>query len=104
MPIYTVIPPTAIIGINHAAYTVGYENERSYRTDGKANRHPIQEAAEAERRLLANVTPEYDEFVILHYSATNEQPFAFEWVNGALTEKNYGAALVRISREYDRRF
>ena len=45
---------TAFVGVNHAAYTVGYEGDRSYRTDGKGNRHPIQEAAEAERRLVAN--------------------------------------------------
>lgn len=94
----------AIVGINHAPYTVGYEGERSYRTDGKANRHPNQEAAEAERRLIAQVAEHYDEFLVLHYSATNDSPFTFGWVNETLTEQNYGAALVRISREYDRRF
>ena len=37
----------ALVGINHAPYAVGYEGDRAYRTDGKANRHPIQEAADA---------------------------------------------------------
>ncbi len=94
----------AVVGINHAASTVGYEGDRSYRTDGKANRHPIQEAAKAEARLMDQVATYFDEFVILHYAATNEAPFPFHWVNPGLTQQNYGSALVRISREYDRRF
>lgn len=94
----------SIVGINHAAYTVGYEGERSFRTDGKSNRHPLQEASEAERRLLADAAPTYDEFIVLHYAATNEAPFPFSWVNFNLTAQNYGSSLVRISREYDRRF
>jgi hypothetical protein len=32
----------AVVGINHAPYTVGYEGERAFRTDGKANRHPYR--------------------------------------------------------------
>jgi hypothetical protein len=94
----------AIVGINHAPHCTGYEGTRSFKTDGKANRHPYQEAAEAERRLLASAAPSFDEFVVLHYNATNEPPFEFSWVNHTLTVRNYGAALVRVSREYDRRF
>ena len=45
-----------VVGINHAPYTVGYEGDRSYKTDGKANRHPVQEAADAERRLRRSAT------------------------------------------------
>lgn len=93
-----------IVGINHAQYTTGYEGTRAFKTDGKANRHPYQEAPEAERRLLADAAPHFDEFIVLHYEATNEPPFPFAWVNYTLTAQNYGAALVRISREYDRRF
>lgn len=93
-----------IVGINQAAYTVGYEGERAFKTDGKTNRHPIQEAAEAERRLLDQVQPVYDEFIILRYRATNEEPYPFEWVNLEATERDYGASLVRICREYERRF
>jgi hypothetical protein len=94
----------AVVGINRAPYTVGYEGERAFRTDGKANRHPQQEAPEAERRLLADAAPHYDEFVVLHYTATNELPFPFRWGDFTLTSQNYGSALLRISREYERRF
>ena len=94
----------ALVGINHAPHAVGYEGERSFRTDGSANRHPIQEAADAERRLLANASPAYEEFIVLHYAATNESPFTFSWVNFQRTHADYGAMLVRVSREYDRRF
>ena len=93
-----------IVGINHAPYTVGYEGTRSYRTGGGAGPHPIQEAQEAERRLLGLAKPAFDEFLILKYSATNDAPFAFSLVNKPSTELDYGAALVRISGEYEKRF
>jgi hypothetical protein len=93
-----------IVGINHAPHCTSYEGTRAFATDGRANRHPTQEAAEAERRLVAHAAPAYDEFVILRYRATNEESFAFSWVDETRTEQHYGAALVRISREYDRRF
>jgi hypothetical protein len=63
-----------------------------------------QEAPTAERRLLADAAPHYDEFVVLHYTATNELPFPFRWGDFMLTSQNYGSALLRISREYERRF
>jgi hypothetical protein len=95
----------AVVGINHADYVIGYEGDRQYPTTGKASyRHPIQEAADAEGRLVAQAARDYDEFVILRFAATNDDPFPFAWVNALQTEQDYGAALVRISREYDRRF
>ena len=94
----------AIVGVNHAQYAVRYEGDRAFKTDGRSNRHPFQEAAEAERRLLADAAPYFDEFILLPYAATNEPPFPFSWVNYTLTSRNYGASLVRISREYDKRF
>jgi hypothetical protein len=94
----------AIVGINHAQYCTSYEGTRAFKTDGRANRHPYQEAAEAERRLLTDAAPHFNEFIILPYDATNEPSFAFIWVNYNLTERNYGSALLRICREYDRRF
>jgi hypothetical protein len=94
----------AIVGINHAPYTVGYEGERAFKTDGKGNRHPYQEAPEAEKRLVADAAPHFDEFITLHYSATNDPPFPFSWFNFTQTSQNYGSSLVRLSREYDRRF
>jgi hypothetical protein len=94
----------AIVGINHAAYTVGYEGLRLYKTDGRANRHPISEAADAENRILAKARPSYDELLILRYIATNETPFDFAWLDVKDTEANYSAAMLRIARHYDSRF
>jgi len=94
----------AVVGINHAQYCTSYEGTHAFKTDGKANRHPSQEANEARRRLLADAAPHFNEFIILPYDAINEPPFPFMWVNANLVEQNYGAALLRISREYDRRF
>src|SRR5580704_7415167 len=53
----------ALVGINEAESTVGYEGDRSFPTTGKAGfLHPSQEASEAERRLRAEAQPEFDEF------------------------------------------
>ncbi|CAN5611817.1 hypothetical protein BH10ACI3_BH10ACI3_02440 [soil metagenome] len=94
----------AIVGINHAAVCTSYEKDRSYRTDGTSNRHPIQEAAKAEARLRAEAEDKFDEFIILRYSATNEPPYDFSWVDPKLTNQEYGSALVRVCRRYDDRF
>jgi hypothetical protein len=93
-----------IVGINQAAYAMGYEGDREYRTDGASNRHPIQEAAEAERRLGMAVGNVYDELLILRYIATNETPYRFAWSDSRATELDYGAILVRLAREYEQRF
>jgi len=92
-----------IVGINYAAITTSYEGDRRYRTDGGVYKHPIQEAEQARSRLAA-VEEDYDEFLILRYKATNEDPYPFEWVNQRETQLEYGAALTRISNEYQRRF
>ncbi|MCA9249253.1 MAG: hypothetical protein KDA42_19160 [Planctomycetales bacterium] len=94
----------AILAINHAAYTVGYEGERAYKTDGRKHAHPSQEAAIVEARLRHEVVPSYDEAIILRYSATNDDPFLFSWVDKGATEREYGAALIRLAAEYERRF
>jgi len=92
------------VGINSAPNYTSYEGERQWPTDGRKHKHPAQEAAEAERRLLACVTGVFDEFQVLRFRATNVAPFPFEWVDLKQTAKEYGALLVRLSREYDRRF
>jgi hypothetical protein len=92
-----------VVGINYAEVTTSYEGDRSYRTDGGLYKHPIQEAEQARVRL-ASVAPEYDEFLILKYRATNEPPYPFEWVNQRENALEYGAALIRVSNEYQRRF
>lgn len=95
----------AIVGLNHADHTVSYEGERATPTTGRGGYlHPIQEAAEAERRLIADAAPSFDEFVLLRYKATNEPPYPFEWVDYESTRQDYGASLARISREYQNRF
>lgn len=92
-----------IVGINYADVATGYEADRVTRTDGKKNKHPIQEAEQARNRLV-EVASLYDEFLILKYRARNEEPYHFEWVNEKETRQLYGAALVRISNEYQSRF
>jgi hypothetical protein len=93
----------AVVGTNFAEVTTSYEGDRSYRTDGRTYKHPIQEAEQASNRL-ASVAEKYDEFLILRYRAKNEPPYSFEWVNQKDTSLEYGAALIRISNEYQKRF
>jgi hypothetical protein len=93
-----------IVGVNFASEYTSYEGEREWPTDGKKHKHPAQEAAEAERRVLSKAAPSFDEFVLLRFKATNIAPFPFEWVNNEQTAKEYSALLVRLTREYDRRF
>lgn len=93
-----------IVGINQAPYAIGYEGDRSFRTDGKSNRHPIQEAAETERQLLDKTAPKFDHFMILRYRATNDEPYPFDWIDYMTTFKDYGAMLARVARDYNTRF
>ncbi len=65
---------------------------------------PVQEAAEAERRLRTRAAPDFDEFLILRFKATNAPPYPFEWANYNETRLDYGAALSRISAGYQQRF
>jgi len=46
----------------------------------------------------------FDEFQLLRFRATKVAPFTFEWAALEQTPKEYGALLIRGSREYDRRF
>lgn len=94
--------PVGIVGINMANHYVSFERDRSYPTDGRQAPHPIQEAHEAERRLLERAEPCFDEFLVLPFRATNESPYPFEWVNPSATRDRYAAMLVRLLRSYDR--
>jgi hypothetical protein len=93
-----------IVGINHATAYTSYEGDRAFPTDGKKYTHPSQEARAAQERLLRDARPHFDEFLLLHFRATNVEPYAFDWVDAQATRADYGAILTRISREYDRRF
>jgi hypothetical protein len=53
---------------------------------------------------VARAAPAFDEFQILRFQATNVAPFPFEWLDYERTVKEYGALLLRVCREYDRRF
>jgi hypothetical protein len=95
----------ALVGINHAESVIGYEGDRPFPTTGRGGfLHPIQEAAEAERRLREQALPAFDEFLILRYRATNAAPFPFEWVDYGSTRLDYAAVLSRISSRYQQRF
>ncbi len=94
-----------IIGVNYAPVYTSYEGRAVWTTDGSNEyKHPIQEALDAETRLVARVGTQFDEIVVLRFKATNAAPYPFHWVDLTATESEYGAALVRISREYERRF
>jgi len=95
----------AVIGVNHAKYTIGYEGERAYKTDGTSKfPHPCDEASEIINKIAREIRPSYDETVVLNYSATNERPFEFSWIDEKETSRQYGAVIVRIAEEYARRF
>ena len=93
-----------IVGVNHADHYVSYEGDRPWPTDGRRYKHPVQEAAEAENRLLAKAAPQFDEFLILRFRAWNEPPHRFEWVDQRRTMLDYGAVLTRVARKYEVRF
>jgi hypothetical protein len=94
-----------IVGVNQAESTVGYEGDRPFPTTGKDGfLHPVQEAAEAERRLRTLAAPDFDEFLILQFKATNVAPYPFEWADYNETRLDYAAALSRISARYQQRF
>jgi hypothetical protein len=92
------------VGINCSTQYTSYEGDRAFPTDGKKYKHPVQEAAEAEARLVAEAKPSFDEFLILRFKATNTEPFPFSWVDYASLKLEYSAMLTRVSREYDSRF
>lgn len=104
-----------VVGINQAESCTSYEGtvtcpgcgltfDRAHPTDGDDNPHPFQEAADAEARLMAQARPSFNEFLVMRYRATNVPPYAFEWVDYNRTALDYGAILVRVSREYEKRF
>jgi hypothetical protein len=94
-----------IVGINRAKKYISFEGkDRSYPTTGKGGApHPSQEAEEAEKRLRELAAPSFEEFLVLRYSATNEAPYPFEWVDFEKTKLDYAAALTRISSKYQQR-
>lgn len=93
----------ALVGVNHSETYTSYERDRSFPTDGRAYKHPVQEAEDATLRIREQVR-NYDELLVLPFVASNVPPFPFSWVNAMETTMQYSAMLTRVSREYDRRF
>jgi len=93
-----------VVGINFADHCTSYEGDRPFGTDGKRYKHPIQEADQAKGRLVALAARSFDEFLVLEFEASNEEPYQFRWRNSQATELNYGAILARVSQAYGRRF
>lgn len=93
-----------IVGVNFAEQYTSYEGERSFPTDGRKYKHPIQEADDAISRLQQRAIPAFDEFLILRFDASNKPPHPFSWVDENQTALEYSALLTRVSRLYDRRF
>jgi hypothetical protein len=90
-----------IVGINHAPHYVSYEGDKPWATTGKGKyKHPYQEAAETEKRLREQAAPNFDEFLILHFIATNSEPYEFKWVDEKKTLLDYGAVLARVSNQF----
>jgi hypothetical protein len=91
-----------VVGVNRAEHYVSYEGTRRWATTGEGKyKHPYQEADEIISRLSSLAAPDFDEFLLLEFIATNDEPFPFRWVNAAKTGREYGAILVRISNSYE---
>jgi hypothetical protein len=100
-------PPisVAVVALNYASNYTSFESaDRPYVTDGKKYRHPIQEAPEAKRRLLAQAAPQYDFFLLLEYIATNVPPYLFSWRDPDEQAEVYNALLTRLAIEYEAKF
>jgi hypothetical protein len=93
-----------VVGVNFADQYTSYEADRTFPTDGRKYKHPIQEAADAIARLQLRALPAFDEFLTLCFKASNQSPNLFSWVDENQTALEYSALLTRVSREYDRRF
>ena len=90
-----------VVGINHAPHYVSYEGDKPWPTTGQGKyKHPFQEAPEVEKRLLAEAASSFDEFLILHFIATNSPPYEFRWVDEKKTLLDYGAVLARVSNSF----
>ena len=93
-----------LVGVNFAEQYTSFEGERSFPTDGKKYKHPIQEAEDAISRLQHRAQPYFDEFLILRFVASNVPPYPFSWRNAEQVRLEYSALLTRTSRSYDRQF
>lgn len=89
--------------VNYSERWTGIEGTRSFPVERKPQR-AIQESEETSRRLLEVARPAFDEFILLRFKATNQEPYPFAWLDERGTAADYGAALIRISDLYEQRF
>lgn len=95
----------ALAGVNWAERYRSFEGDKHYDTKGTAkDPHPVTSANEAGLRLVREAAPDFDEFLLLLYRATNLAPFPFEWVGEERTDREYAALLTRVARKYDELF
>ncbi|MBI5527704.1 MAG: hypothetical protein HY897_15345 [Deltaproteobacteria bacterium] len=92
-----------VTAVNYSHEYTGYEGKRAFPVDRTPDRARA-EADEVSRRIEREVKPRFDEFLLLKFNATNRRPFPFAWLDAKSVNTGYGAALVRIAAEYDRRF
>jgi hypothetical protein len=89
-----------LVGVNWSPIYTSYEGAREYPADPP----PAREAPQAIERVQQRVTGAFDELLILSFRATNVSPYPFDWVEEPQLRKEYSAALLRISNEFEARF
>lgn len=89
--------------VNYSERWTGMEGTRSFPVERRPQRAQ-HESEETSRRLQQLARPAFDEFVLLPFRATNQEPFPFSWLNAQGTAADYGAAVVRIAALYEKRF
>jgi hypothetical protein len=89
-----------LVGVNWSPVYTSYEGDREY----PAAPPPAREASQAIERVQQRVTDAFDELLILSFRATNVSPYPFDWVDESQLRKEYSAALLRISNEFEARF
>lgn len=89
--------------VNYTERWTGVEGTRSFPVERKPQR-AREESEETSRRLLQFASPEFDEFLMLKFRATNQDPFPFSWQDPQGIAADYGAVLVRIADLYEHRF
>ena len=96
--------PTAIrigfLAVNHASSYLGREGDRRY----PSKTAPLAASQTVIKYVSERAKPLYDELILLTYSATNDEPFPFAWVNAQKVKGEYSAAVLRIAGEYRKRF
>ncbi len=89
----------AVVGVNHQSDYVGFEGNVQWRHALRAEEPKI-----VARRVQEELIAQYDELLILPFSASNQPPYPFTWMSENRTNLDYGAALTRIGVLYQRRF